>query len=98
MIDSLPPGALLIAGALVFPLLRGRMVQVWLLALPALSALHLLALPHGNLIELGLFDYRLAPVRIDKLSLVWGYIFHLAAFLTALFSLRLHPGEKRSRK
>ena len=34
MIDSLPPGALLIVGALLFPALRGRLRQAWLVLLP----------------------------------------------------------------
>jgi multicomponent Na+:H+ antiporter subunit D len=89
MIDSLPPGVILIVGALVFPFLRGRLLQGWLLLLPVLSALHLLSLPHGTTLELGFFDYLLTPVRVDKLSLVWGYIFHLAAFLSALYSLHV---------
>ena len=44
MIDSLPPGALLIVGALLFPALRGRLQQVWLVLLPVASFLHLLSL------------------------------------------------------
>ncbi len=95
MIASLPPGVLLIVGALVFPLLRGRLTQAWLLLLPALSALHLLALPQGTTLELGgLFDYQLTPVRVDKLSLVWGYVFHLAAFLSALFALHVKDAKQ----
>ena len=33
-----PPGLLLIAGALLVPLLRGRALQTYLVALPLLSA------------------------------------------------------------
>ena len=49
MIDHLPPGSLLIIGALLVPLLRGRLQQGWMLLLTVLSALHLLIfLPAGT--------------------------------------------------
>ena len=89
MIDSLPPGVLLIVGALLFPALRGRLQQAWLLLLPVASFLHLLALGDGTVRQLELFDYSLTPVRVDALSLVWGYIFHLVAFLSAIYALHL---------
>jgi len=89
MIDSLPPGLILIAGALAIPFLRGRLQQAWLLALPVLSGLHLLALPRGTQVGLQLLGYELMPVRVDGLSLVWGYVFHIAAFVSALYALHV---------
>ncbi len=90
MINSLPPGMILIVGALIVPLLRGRSQQAALLLLPTLSALHLvLFLPEGTSIGLELFSYELTPIHIDRLSLVWGYIFHIAAFVSALYALHV---------
>jgi multicomponent Na+:H+ antiporter subunit D len=89
MMSSLPPGGLMILGALVVPLLRGRALQAWMLLVPLLSAVHLLSFDLGHMVHLPLFDRVLTPIRIDKLSLVWGYVFHLAAFLAALFSLHV---------
>ena len=86
---SLPPGMVMILGALLFPALRGRWQQAWLLLLPVASFLHLLALGEGTPWQIELFNHTLTPVRIDALSLVWGYIFHLAAFLSAIFALHL---------
>ncbi len=87
--SSAPPGMLLIVGALLFPALRGRLRQAWLLLLPLASFAHLLSLGDAMTWQLEIFDYTLTPVRIDRLSLVWGYIFHLAAFLSAIFALHL---------
>ncbi|MHC4971571.1 MAG: Na(+)/H(+) antiporter subunit D [Planctomycetota bacterium] len=87
--SSLPPGSLLLLGALLVPLLRGKVRSLYLLALPVLSFVHLLQFPQGEYLHLELFDYTLTPVRIDKLALVWGYIFHLAAFLCAVFALHV---------
>jgi len=80
---------ILILGSLLVPLLRGKLRQAWMLALPILSWLHLIGLPEGNLIELDLFGYALNPVRIDGLSLVWGHVFHIAAFVSVLYALHV---------
>ena len=86
MISSLPPGLLLMLGACLLPLFPGRLKIGWMLALPVLSFLQLLQLPDGALIQFTLFDYTLTPVRVDRLSLIFGYVFHLAAFLSALYA------------
>lgn len=88
--SSLPPGLVLILGSLLFPWLRGGARRAWLLALPVMSALHLfLCFPDGTTLILDLFGLKLIPVRIDSLSMVWGIIFHIAAFLAALYALHL---------
>ena len=89
MIDSFPPGWLLIFGGLLVPLFRGRLRSAYMLLLPALGFLQLLLLPHGELLQVSIFDYSLTPVRVDPLSLVFGYIFHIAAFLGMIFALRV---------
>ena len=99
LIDRLPPGALLIVGGLCLTLLRGRWQQLGLVLLPLLSAAHLAYVvnanwsvindPHGLQIPLHLFAYDLTPIRIDRLSLVWGCIFHIAALLSAVYAWHL---------
>ena len=85
--SSVPPGLILVVGALLLPLLRGRVQQVALIAFPVLSALHLLVfLPDGTTSQLDLFGYQLMPIHVDRLSLVWGYIFHLAALISAVYA------------
>ncbi len=93
MIEQLPPGLLMIVGALFVPLFRGRWQQLWMLLLPIASGLCLihqsaLAEPVFG-IDFEFFTYQLLPVRIDRLSLVWGHIFHIAAFLSVIFSLHV---------
>lgn len=85
--SSLPPGSVLVLGALLFPLLRGRAAQAWLLVLPVLSGLHFLSLPAEHAVHLTLLGYELTPIRIDALSRVWGLIFHVAALLAAVYAL-----------
>jgi multicomponent Na+:H+ antiporter subunit D len=87
MIGEFSPGLILIAGALFIPLLRDRWRNIYLLALPVLSFAYLMSLPYGEYGQVSLFDYVLTTVRVDKLSFVFGSIFHLAVFLTALYAL-----------
>ena len=86
---DLTPGAVMILGAPLLAVLRGRLQQLWLLALPVLSCAHLSALEPGSFGQLALFDYSLTVARVDKLSLAFGYIFSLAAVISAIYALHL---------
>ena len=84
---SLPPGFVLLFGALLLPLMPVMMRRIGLIALPVVSFAHLWMMPEGHTTALTLFDYTLTPIRVDRLALVWGYVFHLAAFITAIYSV-----------
>ena len=60
-----------------------------MLLVPIVGALNLLGMPQGTVWELRLFDYQLTPVVVDRLSLLFGYLFHLATFIALLYSLHL---------
>lgn len=89
MTASLMPGLPVLLGALLVPLLRGHLQKAFMLLLPIVGFAHLLSLDHGLLVSITLFDYELTPVRVDRLSLVWGYIFHIALLLNVIFSLHV---------
>ena len=86
---SLPPGFVLLFGALLLPLMPVMMRRIGLIALPVVSFAHLWMMPEGHTTALTLFDYTLTPIRVDRLALVWGYVFHLAAFITAIYSVHM---------
>lgn len=87
---SLPPGTIILLGAFLLPLLRGKRLQIATVALPILSFLHLLIWhPNGFVGQADLFNYQLTPIRVDKLSLVWGYVFHIAAITAAIYGLHV---------
>ncbi len=87
---NLPPGSLIVLGALLVPLMRGRLRQLWTVGIPVASLLHLLlAFEDGSTLSMRFFDQPLTPIRVDRLSLVWGYVFHVAAILAAIFALRV---------
>jgi len=89
MIEALPPGLILILGALLIPLLPRRWQPGLAVVLPILGFAQLLMLEPGVSHQLRIFDYELTVVRVDRLSLVFGYIFHLAAFLSAIYALHV---------
>ena len=86
---SLPPGIIILAGALVLPLLPRRAQAIGALLLPALGLTQLLFLAEGVFPGIELAGLSLLPVRVDRLSLVFGYIFHIAAFIAALYALHV---------
>ena len=83
---SLPPGFVLLLGALLVPFLRGRVQAAWLVLLPALSFAVLPGLSPGASWHVEFFGYTLSPVRVDKLSLLFGYIFNIAAFIGFIYA------------
>jgi multicomponent Na+:H+ antiporter subunit D len=81
------PGIVLILGALLLPVLKGNLRKVALVALPILSFVHLMGLPDDYTLNVALFGLNLELVRVDKLSMVWGIVFHIAALLSAIYAL-----------
>lgn len=88
-LHSVPPGLVMAVGGLLLLALRGKLLQVGLVALPILSYAHLLSLPAEHVVNLSVMGLDLVPVRIDRLAMVWGHIFHWAAILSAVFALHV---------
>ncbi|HBV85149.1 MAG TPA: Na(+)/H(+) antiporter subunit D [Desulfosporosinus sp.] len=86
MTSFLPPAFIFIAGAALIPFLRGRLKQVYMILLPALAFLNLLNMPEGSSWVLNLWDYQLIFARVDKLSMVFAYIFVIMAFAGAIYA------------
>jgi multicomponent Na+:H+ antiporter subunit D len=89
MINALPPAVILILGALPVPFLRGKAKAAWMLLLPVVSFINLLAIPAGTHWTAGFMGYELVFGQIDRLSLIFGYIFHLISFISILYALHV---------
>ena len=89
MIAELSPGLILIAGGLVAPLMPARVRPFLLVLLPIVAFAHLLTLPHGAFGQVQAMGLSLVTLRVDKLSLLFGYVFLLAAFLGGLYALHV---------
>ncbi len=89
MSADLPIALLPVLGAALVPLARGRLRAAYLLALPVAVFVWLLLLPQGEFGRHELLGQTLTLMRVDRLSLLFGYVFVLALFLTALYSLHV---------
>ncbi len=89
MFATLNPALILIVGALLVPLLRGRARSLYMLALPLAGLVQLVLLPSGEYGHWQVFEYTLTTLRIDGLSFVFGLIFFVAAFLGVLYALHV---------
>ena len=89
---SVAPFLVFFAGAALAAVTSGRLRQAILLAVPLVGAVNLFFLPTGSVAGISLFDYTLVPLRVDKLSLVFGWVFHLAAFLGVVYALHVRDG------
>ncbi len=89
MINSLHPSLILFAGALILPLLRGNIRKAALVLAPVLGFINLLFLEPGAGMPLAYMGFELEFLRVDKLSLLFGYLFHIAAFLGAIYAMQV---------
>ncbi len=91
---DVPPFLPLFVGAFLVALApRGRSRAVILLGIPLLGGLNLIGARPGVHLELHFLDYTLTPVRVDRLSLLFGYLFYIASFIGNLFALHLKKDD-----
>ncbi len=86
---SCPPFVLFFLAALALPVCRGVFRNGVLLVTPVISGIGLIGLEAGGYWQISLLGYALEPYRVDALSLVFGYFFHIAAFICFVFALHL---------
>ena len=60
-----------------------------MLLLPILAFAYLLALPYGEFGQVELLGQTLVLMRVDRLSLLFGYIFVLASLLNVIYAIHL---------
>ncbi|QIR15645.1 Na(+)/H(+) antiporter subunit D [Shewanella aestuarii] len=86
---ELPPFVLFLIGGLIAATTRGKLRGALMIAIIVISGLHLWTVPEGIHLQLTFLDYELIPYRADKLSLMFGYIFHIAALIGIIYSLHV---------
>ncbi len=86
---SVAPFLIFYAGAAIVAVTRGWTRSAVLLAIPVVGAVNLFFMPEDTLTTYRLFDYTLTLVRVDRLSMLFGYLFHLAAFIAIVYSLHV---------
>jgi len=68
---------------------KGKVRSAIMLLAPVVGGLHLLGVESGTVVEYQLMNLNLMPYRVDDLSLIFGYIFHIGAFIAILYSIHL---------
>ncbi|MBU1902000.1 MAG: Na(+)/H(+) antiporter subunit D [Proteobacteria bacterium] len=89
MTDPVPPVIIFVVGALLVPFIKGRWKSAFLLAIPVVGFINLINIGEGTHWVVGFLDYRLVFGRVDRLSLLFGYIFHIISFIAILYSLHV---------
>jgi multicomponent Na+:H+ antiporter subunit D len=60
-----------------------------MLSAPLIGGLAVAQLEPGVLVQMELFGLALSPLRVDGLSILFGYLFHLAAFIGVIYALHV---------
>jgi len=89
MTSSIHPALVLLLGALLLPLLRGNARKIWLVLIPVIGFINLLGIDVGTVRSITFMGYELEVLRADKLSLLFGYLFHIAAFIGTIYALQV---------
>jgi multicomponent Na+:H+ antiporter subunit D len=88
--SELSPFLLFFIAALLVGFTRDLPRQLILLATPLLTGLHLwLNIEVGSSVSYTIMNYELVIMRVDKLSLLFGYLFCIASFIGSIFALHV---------
>jgi multicomponent Na+:H+ antiporter subunit D len=89
MIEWLHPGLIYIFGALLIPVLKGRWQKAYMLLLPIVALIDLTFMTEGMFWSFPVSDYVLTFGRVDKLSLIFAFVFVIASFCMTVYALHV---------
>lgn len=89
MIDTVPPAFIFIVAGLLSPLIKGKWKSAYLLLVPVVGLINLINIPEGTHWVVRFLEWDLVLGRMDRLSLIFGYIFHLISFIAILYALHV---------
>jgi multicomponent Na+:H+ antiporter subunit D len=88
------PGLILIVGAWVLPLLGHRTRRVVMVLLPALALVDCILMTPGTYGVVSFLGQELVFGRVDRLSLVFSYVFALLALVGMIYSLHVNDAAQ----
>lgn len=89
MIDGLNPAFIFFAGAILVTLVPLQIRRLLILVIPLLGFIQLCFLPFEEQGQIQAFGLQMVTLRLDSLSFVFAIVFHLAAFLAAIYAWHL---------
>ncbi len=88
-VEWVHPGLLLIIGAWLVPLLKGRARRVAMISLPAAALVDCILMEPGTHGAVRFLGQELVFGRVDRLSLLFSYVFSILALLGMIYSLHV---------
>ncbi|MDX1568057.1 MAG: Na(+)/H(+) antiporter subunit D, partial [Longimicrobiales bacterium] len=88
MAISFPPGLILVVGALLLPLVKGRAREALVLILPLLTLGAVWMVPDGVAWSTSFLSYTLEPVESTAVGRLFATVFAIMAFAGGLFAVR----------
>ena len=83
------PAALFILGAFLIPFLKGEIKKAYLLIIPFLALVDVLYMSEGTYWVYNFLGNDLILGKVDSLSLVFGYVFTIMAFIGMIYALNV---------
>ena len=96
IMTSLNPAVIFLIAGLFAPFAPANARRYITLAAPVIGLVLLLVADYGNHGQLELFNLQLTMYRLDKLAFVWALIFHIAAFIGALYAFHLKDATQQT--
>lgn len=90
------PALLYFMGALLVPVLKGTVKSIAMLLVPLIALGVLVNVPEGSYWHVKLLDMELVFGRVDRLSLIFGYIFTIISFIAIIFALKVKDNLQHS--
>ena len=87
IIDLLPPGIVLILGALLVPITKGFLRSVVVMGLPLLTLGLIWQVPDGPVLTTTFLDLQLTILRGEAVGRVFAIVFALMSFAGGVFAL-----------
>jgi len=94
MIDWMHPALIMIAGAFFVPVFKGTLKKAYLLLLPLLAFVAVLYSSPGTYWVCNFLGNELIFGRVDRLSLIFGYVFTMMGFIGALYALHVDDSRQ----
>ncbi len=84
------PAFIFIIGAIVLQFLKLKTLkQAFVLIVPAIAFIMLQQMPEGTQCTYNFLNYELIFARVDKLSMVFGYVFVIISFIGMIYSIHI---------
>jgi len=91
--EPFPPAFLFFAGAILLALMQGpyrhRLQQIVLVLTPLVGLVNLLGLDAGSSFTWTVLHFELDQLRVDRLSMLFGLLFHVGALLAVIYALKV---------